>query len=154
MGEVIMLFVILCWVLFNNWCLLWCPSSSGAVWTSTTQYFTFMGLGEGIVYVVFILRGCRSDRNLSPRVRATAQGSVGSQSLMLWLDLYLNYFLVFADACKGYNHKCVLVQVRSVRKHRFTHTTCTTLLNSIQLVGMRGSWREPPHVSSGALFIL
>ena len=74
-----------------------------------------------------------------PCLGATAQQSVGSQSLMLWLDLYLNYFLVFADASKRFNHKCVLVQVRSVRKHRFTHTTFTTLLNSIQLVGTRGS---------------
>jgi hypothetical protein len=25
--------------------------------------------------------------------------------------IYLNYFLVVADACKGFNHKYVLVQV-------------------------------------------
>ena len=27
------------------------------------------------------------------------------------------------DACKGYNHKYVLVQVRAVHYHRFTHGT-------------------------------
>jgi hypothetical protein len=29
--------------------------------------------------------------------------------------VFLNYFLVFVDACKGYNHKCVLFLVRVVR---------------------------------------
>ena len=60
---------------------------------------------------------------MNPRQETFAQGSVGSQSLMLWLGFYLNYFLVVVDACNGFNHKYVLVQVRSVHQHRFTHTT-------------------------------
>ena len=99
----------LCWVIFNGLIFkLWCYSSSGVMWTSTTWYFTFMGLGECIVYLVYLLWGCRSDRNLNTRWYIDAWGIAGSQSLRLWL-VYLNYFLVFADACKGYNHKYVLV---------------------------------------------
>ena len=32
----------------------------------------------------------------------------------MWLDFYLNYFLVDADACKGFNNKYAFVQVRAV----------------------------------------
>src|SRR3954468_25094988 len=42
---------------------------------------------------------------------------------MMLLGFYLNYFLAVADAYKGYIHKYVLVQVRLVHLHRFTHTT-------------------------------
>ena len=68
------------------------------------------------MHLVFVcqLRGCRSDRNLNPRWYIDAGGIAGSQSLRLWLDLILNYFLVVADACKGYNHKYVLVLGRAV----------------------------------------
>src|SRR3954467_15249521 len=75
-----------------------------------------MGLGECIVYL-------STNCGVAGVTETFAQGSVGSQSLMLWLGFYLNYFIVVADACKGFNHKYVLVQVRSVHYHRFTHTT-------------------------------
>ena len=33
----------------------------------------------------------------------------------MWLGFfYLNYFLIVVDACKGFNHKYVFVQVRAV----------------------------------------
>ena len=71
------------------------------------------------MYLVCLWYGCRSDRNVNPNLQASALGvsaiwSVGSRSLRLWLDFYLNYFLVVADACKGFNHKYVFFQVREV----------------------------------------
>jgi hypothetical protein len=52
MREVKMLVVKLCWVIFNGLIfMLWCYSTSGVMWTSTTWYFTFMGLVEYIVYL-------------------------------------------------------------------------------------------------------
>ena len=58
--------------------------------------------------------GYRSDRNLNPSSQTSALGSVGSRSLQLWLGGYLNYFLVVAEACDRFNHKCAFVQVRAV----------------------------------------
>jgi hypothetical protein len=52
MGEVKMLVVELYWVIFNGLIyMLWCYSTSGVMWTSTTWYFTFMGVVECIVYL-------------------------------------------------------------------------------------------------------
>src|SRR4051812_37164969 len=47
-----------------------------------------------------LMVGCRSDRNLNPSSHTFAQGSYGSSIVMMWLGLCLNYYLVFADACK------------------------------------------------------
>jgi hypothetical protein len=52
MGEVKMLVVELCWVIFNGLIyMLWCYYTSGVMWMSTTWYFTFMVLVECIVYL-------------------------------------------------------------------------------------------------------
>src|ERR1041384_6523711 len=56
-----------------------------------------------------LMVGCRSDRNLNPSSHTFAQGSYGSLIVMLWLGLCLNYYLVFADACKVCNHKSKLI---------------------------------------------
>ena len=58
--------------------------------------------------------GLLEDRNLNPNSRTSALGSVGSRSLRLWVGFYLNYFLVLVDACMGFNHNYVFVQVRAV----------------------------------------
>src|SRR3954470_140429 len=52
--------------------------------------------------------GCRSDRNLNPSSHTFAQGNNGSPIVLLWLGFCLNYYLVFADACKVFNHKSTL----------------------------------------------
>ena len=58
--------------------------------------------------------GYRSERNLNPSSHTFAQGSYGPLIVMLWLGLCLNYYLVFADACKVFNHMSALILVWKV----------------------------------------
>ena len=51
---------------------------------------------------------------MKPREDTFAQGCGGSQSLRVCLDLYLNYFPVVMDVCRGFNHKYVLDLERAV----------------------------------------
>ena len=63
------------------------------------------------------MMGCESDRSVYALFH---KGSIGSKSLMIWLEFILNTFLVVADACEGVNHKR-FVQVRTAPKNRSTH---------------------------------
>src|SRR3954471_8040182 len=45
--------------------------------------------------------------------------------------------------CRGFNHKYVLVQVTSVHKHMFTHTTLTTPKKSTHLFEAKALDRVP-----------
>ena len=51
------------------------------------------------------MMGCESDRSLNPSVCDIPYGTIGSKSLMLWLEYILNTFLIVVDACEGVNHK-------------------------------------------------
>src|ERR1043165_4677852 len=78
---------------------------------ANTYHFTFHGPREIHCAQRMLMVGCRSDRNLNPSSQTFAQGSCGSLIVMLWLGLCLNYYLVFADACKVCNHKSTLILV-------------------------------------------
>ena len=52
--------------------------------------------------------GRESDLSLNPSLCAIRKGPIGSKSLMLWLEIILNTFLVVSDAWEGVNHKLEL----------------------------------------------
>ena len=73
---------------------------------------------------------------------------------MLWLGCYLNYFLVVADACERFNHKCAFVQVRAVHQRRFTHTTLIKTLKINQRHAMKMARQKFPCVLRNILIII
>src|SRR3954470_10415003 len=80
-----------------------------------------------------LMVGCRSDRNLNPSLHTFAQGSNGFLIVMLWLGLCLNFYLVFADACKVFNHKSALV-----------NTFCSSLGSTLLLI--KNTTIDPLHL--------
>src|SRR3954465_14530732 len=97
-----------------------------------------------------LMVGCQSDINLNPSSHTFAQGGYGSPVVMLWLGLSLNYYFVFADACKVCNQKYTYLSLEGVlaliHPPTLIDTIHTTWRNMVKV-----TWLSLPCVLKNAL---